>query len=275
MAKRLITAFLGILFALAVLFFAEMNSIVLNIAISLVTALMCYEFLSVRNYGKKWPYVILCCLFGFFTPFTIYDIFFKFVPLYIYIILFFLLTVIYYAKNKDNKELESAFIIFAFTTLITTSMSAFCYTACKDNKYTFFWALVFLAVPWLADSGAYFVGRFFGKHKLCEKISPHKTVEGAIGGIISGFIAVFIIYIVCSLIYPDTNIYKPGLLIIGLVCPVVSIIGDLTFSEIKRISNVKDYGNILPGHGGMLDRFDGVIFSILVVYIVANSIQII
>lgn len=270
MKRRIITAIIGIIICLAVLFFANYNSIVLNIAISLVTGLMCYEFLSYKDYNKDLKFVIPSILVGILSPLTIYTEF-AFVPLYLFLLIFFLFTIIFYNKER----IIDAVFIFAGTVLISLIMSAFCYTSCKDNKYTIFWALMFLAVPWLADSGAYFVGRAFGKHKLCKEVSPHKTIEGAIGGIITGLIAAFIVVLVSTLIYQDITINYFAIILIGLLCPAISIIGDLSFSEIKRYTGIKDFGNILPGHGGMLDRFDSVLFTIPFIYLLSNFVSVV
>ena len=120
-----------------------------------------------------------------------------------------------------------------------------------------------MANPWLADAGAYFGGSRFGKKKLCPKISPKKTVEGAVSGFIIGTVLSLLVGIIFEAFF-----FKNGetvnyiyLLIFSLLGAVVSIVGDLSFSLIKRSCGVKDYGSLMPGHGGMLDRFDSVIFT--------------
>lgn len=107
-----------------------------------------------------------------------------------------------------------------------------------------------------------FIGASFGKHKLCPKISPKKTVEGAIGGILFCDITAVIIGLVFKfLVMPDANINFWALILLGVIDAPVSILGDLSFSLIKRNYGIKDYGSIFPGHGGMLDRFDSIIFT--------------
>ena len=105
------------------------------------------------------------------------------------------------------------------------------------------------------DSGAYFAGRAFGKRKLCPVISPHKTVEGAVGGVISTVICMVLYGLVLQLAF-DYKINYLLCIVYGVLGAVASILGDLTFSVIKRQTGIKDYGNLLPGHGGILDRFD-------------------
>ena len=127
-----------------------------------------------------------------------------------------------------------------------------------------------LVAPWLTDIGAYFIGSFLGKHKLTPKISPKKTIEGAIGGLAVSVAISWAIAHLCVNVFSLIGPYKiniPNFIITTVICSVISMIGDLSFSVIKRTYNVKDYGNIMPGHGGVLDRFDSVIFVCPVVYL--------
>lgn len=112
---------------------------------------------------------------------------------------------------------------------------------------------------WFSDSSAYFVGVSIGKHKLCPKISPKKTVEGAIGGILGCSFLTLVFGIVVN--YFGTDYPLIHLAVIGLLCGVTSELGDLAASYIKRFCGVKDFGNIIPGHGGILDRFDSIMFT--------------
>ena len=105
------------------------------------------------------------------------------------------------------------------------------------------------------DSGAYFAGRAFGKHKLCPVISPHKTVEGAVGGVVSTVIFMLVYALVLQLGFSFRINYLYAV-IYGVLGAGASMLGDLTFSVIKRQAKIKDYGSLLPGHGGILDRFD-------------------
>lgn len=106
-----------------------------------------------------------------------------------------------------------------------------------------------------ADTGAYFAGRAFGKHKLAPVVSPKKTVEGAIGGVLSTVLFMLGYCLIFDLGYGYSMNYFYAV-IYGIVGSILSIIGDLTFSVIKRQVGIKDYGKLLPGHGGILDRFD-------------------
>lgn len=106
-----------------------------------------------------------------------------------------------------------------------------------------------------ADSAAYFVGRAFGKHKLAPVISPNKTIEGALGGVAATVVLVELYALILDLAFGFHVNYFYGI-IYGILGSTVSILGDLSFSVIKRQMGIKDYGNLIPGHGGILDRFD-------------------
>ena len=127
---------------------------------------------------------------------------------------------------------------------------------CMDHGE--FYILVAFLLTMVPDSGAYFVGRALGKRKLAPIISPNKTVEGAIGGTLSGVAAMLLYALVLQLLFGFTVNYLYAI-IYGILGSLGSILGDLSFSVIKRQAKIKDYGNLLPGHGGILDRFDSTI----------------
>lgn len=118
--------------------------------------------------------------------------------------------------------------------------------------------LIPFIVAFGSDAGAYFAGFFFGKHKMAPVLSQHKTVEGAIGGVISAVVCMVLYGVVMDLPFNELNFRVNYLyaVIYGLFGSVGGIFGDLCFSVIKRQTGIKDYGNLLPGHGGILDRFD-------------------
>lgn len=131
--------------------------------------------------------------------------------------------------------------------------------------------LVFLplCISFGSDTFAFFAGLLFGKHKLTP-VSPKKTVEGAVGGLIGGVIGTALMMAVGSYVLADAFWDFKLLVLFGLVGSAISQIGDLSFSVIKREFGVKDYGNLLPGHGGVLDRFDSVTFVAPFVWLVMN-----
>lgn len=114
--------------------------------------------------------------------------------------------------------------------------------------------LIFIGV-WLTDSGAYFVGSFLGKHKLIPQVSPKKTVEGALGGIL-GCIVGYVMYALVLIFAFDVEVNYFYLIILAVIVSIIDQIGDLIASFMKREQGIKDFGNIFPGHGGVMDRFD-------------------
>jgi len=141
------------------------------------------------------------------------------------------------------------------------------YQTVEIEGYKYLLLLAFFVIQWANDTGAYVTGKAFGKHKLFERISPNKTWEGAVGGGVFALIAGFIFAYTT-----DSNILH--WLIISLLIVVFGTLGDLTESQIKRSVGVKDSGKILPGHGGVLDRFDGVLFSAPIVLTYLHLFQI-
>jgi phosphatidate cytidylyltransferase len=131
----------------------------------------------------------------------------------------------------------------------------------RDHSYGVFWVFALLGMTWLNDTFAYFFGHKFGKHKLAPKISPGKTIEGFFGGYLGTVCGFLLFWFLCP---NDLPVWK-GLVLTVLV-GIFGPMGDLSESLIKRSFHVKDSGNIIPGHGGMLDRIDALLFTAPVVY---------
>lgn len=123
------------------------------------------------------------------------------------------------------------------------------------NRVGRYMVLIPFIVAFSSDAGAYFAGRFFGQHKLAPVISQHKTIEGAIGGMLSSVVLMIIYCLVLQFAFGFQVNYGFAI-IYGLLGSAVGIFGDLCFSVVKRQTGIKDYGNLIPGHGGVLDRFD-------------------
>jgi phosphatidate cytidylyltransferase len=120
------------------------------------------------------------------------------------------------------------------------------------------WLFVALAIVWAADSGAYFAGRHFGKRKLAPRISPNKTVEGLLGGVASGLV----VALAFAPFAGATLRQLPAVALVAVVAVLFSVVGDLFESLLKRHVGAKDSGDLIPGHGGILDRIDGVIAAL-------------
>ena len=164
-------------------------------------------------------------------------------------------------KHKDI-PMPNLMVTVLLTLLVPASLSHMVTVWMLGGKaHGIFLIVMMLLAAWSSDTGAYFAGVNLGKHKLCPVISPKKTVEGFIGGILSCVAILEIVAFVYGwLIAPEVKLSYTSIAVTAAVCSVISVLGDLTFSLLKRHVGIKDYGTIMPGHGGVLDRFDSVIF---------------
>lgn len=133
-----------------------------------------------------------------------------------------------------------------------------------ENGVYYIW-MIFIGAS-VTDTCAYFVGCSLGKHKLAPKVSPKKTIEGSIGGVIGTVLVMTLYGMYLNSHILALNVHVVHFIILGFVTAIVSQLGDLCASSIKRYVKIKDYGNILPGHGGILDRFDSIMFIAPIVY---------
>ena len=136
----------------------------------------------------------------------------------------------------------------------------------RDMKHGLVLVLLIFVSSWINDTCAYFVGRALGKHKMAPVLSPKKSIEGLIGGIMGAGIFGAVFGILFNSYVEQMN-YAPLLFaVIGAVGALPAVIGDLAASAIKRNNDIKDYGKLIPGHGGILDRFDSIIFTAPIIY---------
>lgn len=166
-------------------------------------------------------------------------------------------SLLYMFVGFDNRKPEEAFLT-AFGVLYVGYFSFHIILIDQTAYPTLIWLVILTAFG--TDIFAYFTGYFFGKHKLSPSISPKKTIEGAVGGVVGSVIlsVTFILIVQANLIFHG--------LVMGILGSVISQFGDLTASIIKRKIGIKDYGNLIPGHGGVLDRFDSVLFTAPFIY---------
>ena len=165
-----------------------------------------------------------------------------------------------YPKYGPREVFTAFFGIF----YVSVMLSFIFLTREMEKGYIIVW-LIFLA-SWGTDTCAYCVGVLFGKHKMSPKLSPKKSVEGAVGGIIGAMILTFIyLYIFRN----EANLLVPEIIFLAISAGAggfISMIGDLAASAIKRHTGIKDFGRLIPGHGGILDRFDSVIITAPIIY---------
>ena len=183
----------------------------------------------------------------------------------IFIIALHMITVVAKHGKRNYKDILSNGFL---TIYIVLSMS--CVWLAKETFDTATMLLTFICA-WSCDTFAYFTGRFLGKHKLIPHVSPNKTVEGSVGGVV-GAMVICIVYLLIVKNVFDTNMLQWSNVVVegavyGLVGGALSQLGDLIASAIKRDTGIKDYGKIFPGHGGFMDRFDSVMFIAPIMYI--------
>lgn len=236
-----------------------------NIALAVVSLMMTDEFYkAVEKKGTK-PIKLLGYLMpiaiipiGILKPETITLIYFLIFP-----VLIFACFVKSIRTNMKYNIIDIAVTVFA--PLYTTFLASFlAHTrALKDVGVWYVWFI--FGGAWFTDSFAFVVGKLCGKHKF-SKISPNKSIEGCIGGLL-GATAFYIIFtqILHNLQICELNYIVMGIL--GCIVSIISQIGDIAASSIKRYCGIKDFSNLMPGHGGMLDRFDSVLFIAPVVFL--------
>ena len=269
MKQRVISSLVGLAILFAVLVFFD--TLVLNVAVSIVIVMQIFELLTAAGYHKTSASSLSAFAFGSLIPFFQTSAIANVLPVVCFC--FALILVCALLKDHETLRVEQVAAIFFFT--IAIAFSGSCFVFMRDvmgSTVGMYGIFVGLVGAWMSDTGAYFVGTSFGKRKLAPKISPKKTLEGAIGGVIISTVsqvAMALIYIQVMDIFfgLEVTIRFLPLILISPILSVLSVVGDLTFSIIKRQFNLKDFGNIMPGHGGALDRFDSLILIMPLVYI--------
>ena len=227
--------------------------------VAIIAVLAMYEFLSLgRKKGYEVPIplciaIMLVIMAAFILPW-----------LSVELGMFTALLLIPASYVLSKKPLEDSLPSSAVSVLATTYVGMLGGSLIRlHNDFPEGWKLVFflLLVVWLGDSGAYYVGKQFGKHKMSPRISPKKTFEGLIGGICASMITAIVIHFTFLPQFPLVHA-----IIAGAILSVSGVIGDLAESMWKRSADVKDSGTLLPGHGGFLDRFDSIFFTAPILY---------
>ena len=245
------------------------DTVAFPIVIALMSGIGCFEMLRCIGLHKNLFITVPAVLFGVGLPFASFYIpeqAFVLLSSLTAVLMFLLFTVSLFSHGK--LPIEQAGMAFLSLVYILWGFSLMVLLRCINNgEYLF--VLPFLGA-WVSDTFAYFTGRLFGKHKLIPDVSPKKTVEGAIGGIVFAMAGFALFGFVVSL-FADVAPNYLALVLLGLPVSLVSIVGDLFMSLVKRRYNVKDYGKLFPGHGGVLDRFDSVLATATVLYLLCAN----
>lgn len=231
----------------------------MSFVVALLSAAALYEMLIATKYIESRTLIVISLLFAFVVPFTHYT------PeklrtsfsagVFLFAMVLFVSMLIWYKKFS----LEHLSVIFLLSLIVPMFFSTIIYA--RELPMGLYNIILIFLLPWATDCGGYIFGMLFGRHKLAPVISPKKTVEGAVGGVCTSLVVCFCIAWISDLFNAELQVNYVWLLVTVLLCSVISIIGDLIASVIKRNFNIKDFGNIIPGHGGIMDRFDSVMFA--------------
>ncbi len=271
MLTRIISAIVGAaIFAAAIVASIKIDSMILFVLITWVGTIGVFEALVNTGYVKSRLVAFCCLIYSLIVPFA-YSEYIP-VPHTVFVVL---LGFILFAAGMCNHEKITPFDVsyaFAVTVAITFCFWAFA-ALFQSGKYGLFYMLLAVLMAWGCDTGAYFTGVFLGKHKLAPEISPKKTIEGAIGGVIFAMILMFVACFVFNKVTGvATNVTL--LMIASPILAIAGMLGDLIASYVKRASGIKDYGKIMPGHGGVLDRFDSIMTVVPLIYLMVTYLPV-
>lgn len=265
MKTRIISGVIGAVLAVIVLFF--LPAFVLNVAAAALAVVAVFEMLNATGLMKHKGVLAVCAVYAAAMPLLgLLDVN---VWMPATVLLMAVLCILQVICHERLQVQHTGFALFA-TVFVTFSFSSL--TDLRHMEHGLLYVLLTMVIPWMSDTGAYFTGTFCGKHKLCPKISPKKTVEGLIGGVV--------ISVGCTVLTAwlyqhfamsaDTEILWLRLVAVAVVLAPLSVLGDLFASIIKRQTGIKDYGNLMPGHGGVMDRFDSVLPTASLLYVAVS-----
>ncbi len=265
MLKRIITAIIALGVFIPVCVFS--HTIVFPIAVGAFCLIGAFEMAKCLGFHKNLIITIPIYLVAIVLPIFrgLLDSntsFLKYVPIILIGLLIYMLVYVMVRKNKD--KLSDILTLYTLCIYIIACFTSIVMVRFGNNGRNIY-LLIFLGA-WICDTFAYFTGKLLGKHKLIPEISPKKTIEGAIGGVLFT-IGGFAIYGLIMNHFFEAELSYLILCIYGLVLSIVSQFGDLIASSIKRQYEIKDYGFLFPGHGGVLDRFDSVLLVAPVLYV--------
>ncbi len=253
MKERIITAIIGLILFIPIVIYGDWPFVVL---VYLLASLALIELLMMKKIAiASFPTIIgLGVLWLILMTENVYSLA-ETIPMnrMEILFLFVLILMAYTVIVKNRFTFDGVSFVIASALYIGIGFSYFIETRFVGLEYVIY----VLLVIWLTDTGAYFTGKFFGKHKLWPVISPKKTIEGFVGGILSAMVAATIIQLITPI---HDNLLV--LLLVTIFASILAQLGDLVESALKRHLDVKDSGTLLPGHGGIFDRFDSLIFMV-------------
>ena len=266
MKQRLISSFFAIILLVLVVF---SNQYVFDVAVVLISAMGIFEVITALELSQYkimtsisvlMPLVFM--LISYFAWEYAFAAVFLFVAAYLLVMLF----------DHKRYSFTTAAMFMMISLMVTFAFIHVSLTRHLSNGILNIF-VIFIG-SWITDTCAYFTGLAIGKHKLAPSVSPKKTIEGSIGGVVGVTVILAAYAAVFGNIMDSITANVSAAVCIGLICGVISQFGDLCASVIKRENNIKDFGKIMPGHGGVMDRFDSFIFVAPVVYYFLNSFPI-
>lgn len=260
MKKRVISAIVALIICIPLLI---IGGYPFYIGVSILSVIGYYEIINLRERERKIPLVIkilgvityLMIVLDNIVKSNMFLIDYKVLALNVFVLM---LPIIFFDRKKYN--VNDALYMIGSSIFLGITFNFLMIFRNIDINYLIYILLVTI----MTDTFAHFFGTKIGRYKLCPKVSPNKTIEGSIGGTIFGTFIPSVFYL---------TVFGGNTLIIVLITLLLSIVaqcGDLVFSSIKREYDVKDFGKIMPGHGGVLDRFDSLLFSILIFSIIIS-----
>ncbi|MDX9873143.1 MAG: phosphatidate cytidylyltransferase [Clostridia bacterium] len=247
LSKRILTALIGIP---ALIFIFYQGGLILLGVVILLILLGLYEYRNLVNRSGHHPMSLPLCLGGLLMPLAVqYYGESAGTAAFIYAVV----TLVYYLfRHHSFSPLDLALSFLGFLYIVLGFTNLLFLRSMEQG----FWLLVYIfVIVWSTDTAAYFIGTYFGRHSLAPDISPKKSWEGFIAGIVFSLLTVYILTAVAHL-------ERAWLLLV--ITPIISVagqLGDLFESTLKRFAGIKDSGNIFPGHGGILDRFDSALWA--------------
>lgn len=262
--KRLIS---GIFLVVCLIFILINGGDLLFFVCALLSIVALYEFFIVVSLEKT------RLAFGSYLLTLFYYLmlhFYSSTGILLFLILFLILILSFYVFSYPRFNIQQVSLTFFAIIYVAVTFSFIYLIREKHELGKYFVWLIFIS-SWGCDTCAYCTGMLFGKHKLSEKLSPKKTIEGAVGGIVgAALIGAIYNYVMFYKVVKDVSFSCLQVAFSCAVGAIISMIGDLAASAIKRDFKVKDYGNSIPGHGGILDRFDSVIFTAPALYFILS-----
>ena len=264
MKTRIISAIVMSVIVIPIVFIGGLPFKILGILLAVASM---YEIIKARAGTSKIPLAIRILSYILIAAFVylgtdVYSVRYELIyKILIAVFLLYFIPVVLIDNTEKYSVTDSLYVLGA-TIFLGVAYNSFILVSNIGVEYIVYLLLITV----VTDSFAYFTGYFIGQHKLCEKISPKKTIEGGIGGATIGTIIPSLFYL--YVINPNQNIW----LVIGVtfVLSTIGQIGDLFFSSVKRHYNIKDFSNLIPGHGGILDRLDSIIFVVITYILFMN-----